>query len=43
MAGDKSISWYPCIFDFILVGQRLEQLSFTYFKGFVTIIDPVEV
>ena len=26
--------------DFILVGQKLEQLGFTYFKGKVVIIEP---
>ena len=42
MAGDESLSWRPLIQDFILLGQKLEQLGFTYYKGKVTIIGASE-
>lgn len=42
MAGDESLNWHPFLADFILVGQKLEQLGFTYFKGTVTVTDPSE-
>jgi hypothetical protein len=29
--------------DFVLVGQKLEQLGFTYFEGVVMVIDPADV
>jgi hypothetical protein len=40
MAGDESLNWHPFLSDFILVGSKLEQLGFTYYKGKVTLIDP---
>ncbi|HJQ09322.1 MAG TPA: hypothetical protein VJ836_07630 [Candidatus Saccharimonadales bacterium] len=43
MAGDESLNWHPLLSNFILIGQKLEQLGFTYFKGSVTVIDPSEV
>lgn len=43
MAGDESLSWHPFLSDFIVLGQKLEQLGFTYFKGSVTVIDSLEV
>jgi hypothetical protein len=43
MAGDESLNWHPFLSDFILVGQKLEQLGFTYFRGSVTVIDPSEM
>lgn len=43
MAGDESLNWHPLLSDFTAVGERLEQLGFTYYKGQVTIIDPMEV
>ena len=43
MAGDESDGWHPLLSDFILLGQKLEQLGFTYFKGTVTVMDPSEM
>ena len=43
MAGDESLNWHPSLSDFILVGQRLERLGFTYYKGTVAIIDSLEM
>lgn len=43
LAGCESLNWHPFLSDFILVGHKLEQLGFTYFKGTVTVIDPSEV
>ncbi len=43
LARDESLNWHPLLSDFILVGKKLEQLGFTYFKGTVTVIDPLEV
>lgn len=43
MAGDESDGWHPLVEDFLLVGNKLEQLGFRYFKGSVTIIDPAEM
>jgi hypothetical protein len=40
LAGDKSLSWHSLIEDFILVGQKLEKLGFTYCRGRVINIDP---
>ncbi len=38
MAGDESLNWHPLVADFILVGQKLEQLGFTYSHGKVTVM-----
>lgn len=35
--------WEPLLADFILLGQKLEQLGFTYYNGAVTVIEPGEV
>jgi len=43
MAEDESLNWHPFLVDFILVGRKLEQLGFTYFKGSVKVIDSLEV
>jgi len=43
VAGYSSLSWHPLLSDFILLGQKLEQLGFTYYKGKVTVVDPAEV
>ena len=43
MAGDESLNWHPLLSDFTLVGQRLERLGFTYYKGSVAVIDPLEM
>ncbi len=43
MAGDESLNWHPLLSEFVQVGQKLEELGFTYFKGTVTIINPLEV
>ena len=40
MAGYLSDAGNPLLADFILVGQKLEQLGFTYYKGKVIIIEP---
>ena len=40
MAGYLSDAGNPFLADFILVGQKLEQLGFTYYKGKVIIIEP---
>jgi len=39
MAGTKSRVWHPLLEDFILVGQKLEQLGFTYYNGKVNIVE----
>ena len=38
LAGSKSLDWHPLFSDFVILGQKLEQLGFTYYKGIVTII-----
>lgn len=43
MAGDESLNWHPLLGDFILVGQKLEKLGFTYFKGKVIVVQPLEI
>ena len=43
MAGRESGAGNPLLADFILAGQRLEQLGFTYYKGAVLRIDTLEV
>jgi hypothetical protein len=40
MAGDESLNWHPLIADFILVGQRLEQLGFIYSRGVIIVVEP---
>ena len=40
LAGSTGSVGNPLIADFILVGQRLEKLGFTYYKGKVTIVEP---
>jgi hypothetical protein len=42
MAGYTSGVWLPILHDFIHVGEQLEQLGFTYFKGKVVIVEPIE-
>ncbi|HUD06813.1 MAG TPA: hypothetical protein VMR34_02905 [Candidatus Saccharimonadales bacterium] len=42
MAGYTSAIWHHILTDFILVAQRLEELGFTYHKGKVIIIEPLE-
>ncbi len=36
------LSWHPLLVDFVLVGQKLEQLGFTYHKGEVIIVGPFD-
>lgn len=43
MAGSKSLNWHPLLSDLILIGEKLEQLGFTYYRGVTTIIDSPEV
>lgn len=43
MAGSTSRVGNPFLSDFILIGQKLEKLGFTYYKSKVTVVDPVEV
>jgi len=43
MAGCEPLNWHPFLSDFILVGQKLEQLGFTYYQGKVMFIEPEEV
>ena len=43
MAGDESLNWHPFLSDFILIGQKLEQLGFICYKGKVAVVDPSEV
>ena len=43
MAGRESGAGNPLFDNFILVGQKLEQLGLTYYKGIVMIIDPSEL
>ena len=33
LAGDESLNWHPLIEDFILMGQKLEQLGFFYSRS----------
>lgn len=40
LAGCESHRWHPLVRDFIAIGQKLEQLGSTYYKGIVTVIDP---
>jgi hypothetical protein len=42
MAGHRSCVGNPFLADFILVAKKLEDIGFTYFKGKVTIVEPVE-
>jgi len=42
VAGDESLNWHPFLADFVIIGQKLEQLGFTYFKGRVAIIELIE-
>jgi hypothetical protein len=42
LAGCESVTWRPLISDFILVGQKLENLGFVYGHGSVVIIEHVE-
>jgi hypothetical protein len=42
LAEDESVSWYPLVFDFILVGKKLELLDFIYNHGSVVIIESLE-
>lgn len=43
MAGRESLNWHPLITDFILVGQKLEQLGFIYSRQTVILIDFVRL
>ena len=43
MAGDESLNWHPLLADFILLGQKLEELGFLYHNGDVIVTDPSEV
>jgi hypothetical protein len=38
LAGDESLNWHPLLSDFILVGQKLEQLGFTYHQEGIAIL-----
>jgi hypothetical protein len=42
MAGRESDVGNPILTDFTLVGQKLEHLGFTYYKGIVLLIDTLE-
>jgi hypothetical protein len=42
LAGGKSFNWHPIVPDFILVGQKLEELGFVYGKGHIIVINPDE-
>jgi hypothetical protein len=37
LAGDESHASNPLCSDFISLGQRLEKLGFTYYRGVVTV------
>ncbi|HEX6258572.1 MAG TPA: hypothetical protein VFZ48_03770 [Candidatus Saccharimonadales bacterium] len=43
MAGRESLNWHPFLSDIIKIGQKLEQLGFTYLNGTVLVIDPSEM
>lgn len=43
MAGDESLNWHPFLSDVIKIGQKLEELGFTYHNGSVLVIDPSEM
>lgn len=40
LAGSTSRAGNPLLADFLLVGQKLEKLGFTYYKDKVIIIEP---
>jgi hypothetical protein len=42
MAGYESATRHTIFLDYILIAQKLEQLGFTYYKGKVTIAEPIE-
>lgn len=42
MAGCESLGWHPLAEGFIVVGRKLEKLGFTYYKGKITIVEPLE-
>lgn len=42
LAGYKSSAGNPLLADFVSVGYKLERLGFTYYKGKVTIVEPLE-
>jgi hypothetical protein len=39
LAGHESDGWHPLVEDFILVGQKLEQLGFIYHKGRIVLVE----
>lgn len=43
MAGREFLTWHHLISDLIVVGQKLEQLGFTYSLGTVLVIDLTEM
>jgi hypothetical protein len=43
LAGDESLNWHPLVSDFILVGQKLEKLGSMYHKGYVMMVEPLEI
>jgi hypothetical protein len=43
MAGGMDSAGNPLLADFILVGQKLEKLGFTYYKDKVTVTEPLEL
>lgn len=43
MAGCESGAGNPLLTDFTLVGRKLEQLGFTYYKGAVLLFDTLEM
>jgi hypothetical protein len=42
LAGYESAVRHTILKDFLLVAQRLEQFGFTYYKGDVTVVTPIE-
>jgi hypothetical protein len=42
LAGYTSGVWHTILLDFIHVAEQLEQLGFTYYKGKVVIVEPIE-
>lgn len=43
LAGSTGSGGNPLLADFLIVGQKLEKLGFTYYKGRVTITSPSEI
>jgi len=41
LAGDESLNWHPLISDFVLIGQKLQELGFIYSQGRVIVLNEI--